>query len=248
MKCLWRKWSWASFSNPYIASPTSQLILQSSSASPTSQLILQPFLCFIYVTGTSFTSPGEPPVCLCSAFLLGNCNSRIKKCNGNILIFLTWLYSQGYNIYVLPIQSLPFIYHLLPNVWKAACTIRASIFVDVPYWPPFSTDKFISCVVSGPSQWFFHFGEEIVIAGIHIGWVRWMFQNLPLPAAQEVRDSSSATPYIVMKNDGIVYHQMASCSSESMRLRSLRQSERTTARDPVQHKRWTYPCYMAEHQ
>ena len=37
----------------------------------------------------------------------------------------------------------------------------------------------------------------------------------------------------------------------SMRLRSLRQSERTTARDPVQHKRWTYPCYMAvntEHQ
>ena len=38
---------------------------------------------------------------------------------------------------------------------------------------------------------------------------------------------------------------------ESMRLRSLRQSERTTVRDPVQHKRWTYPCYRAvntEHQ
>ena len=33
--------------------------------------------------------------------------------------------------------------------------------------------------------------------------------------------------------------------NESMRLRSLRQSERTTARDPVQHKRWTYPCYRA---
>ena len=29
---------------------------------------------------------------------------------------------------------------------------------------------------------------------------------------------------------------------ESMQLRSLRQSERTTARDPIQHKRWTYPC------
>ena len=38
---------------------------------------------------------------------------------------------------------------------------------------------------------------------------------------------------------------------ESMRLRSLHQSERSTTRDPVQHKRWTYPCYRAvnlEHQ
>ena len=38
---------------------------------------------------------------------------------------------------------------------------------------------------------------------------------------------------------------------ESMRLQSLHQSERTTARDPVQLKRWTYPCYRAvntEHQ
>ena len=30
---------------------------------------------------------------------------------------------------------------------------------------------------------------------------------------------------------------------ESMRLRSLCQSERTTARDLVQHNRWIYPCY-----
>ena len=38
---------------------------------------------------------------------------------------------------------------------------------------------------------------------------------------------------------------------ESIRLRSLRQNERTTARGPVLHKRWTYPCYRAvnmEHQ
>ena len=28
----------------------------------------------------------------------------------------------------------------------------------------YSTDKFISCVVPGPSQWFFNFGEEIIIA------------------------------------------------------------------------------------
>ena len=41
--------------------------------------------------------------------------------------------------------------------------ISASIFVDVLYWPPYSMDKFISCVVLRPLQWFFHFGEEIVI-------------------------------------------------------------------------------------
>ena len=32
-----------------------------SVASPTSQLILQPFFRFSYVTGSSLTSPGEPP-------------------------------------------------------------------------------------------------------------------------------------------------------------------------------------------
>ena len=38
---------------------------------------------------------------------------------------------------------------------------------------------------------------------------------------------------------------------EFMQLQSLRQSERTTARDSVQHTRWTYPCYRVvstEHQ
>ena len=56
---LWRRWSdkrvgiWgrASFSNLYIASPTSQLILQ-------------PFRCFTYVTRTLLTSLGEPPMVL----------------------------------------------------------------------------------------------------------------------------------------------------------------------------------------
>ena len=51
------------------------------------------------------------------------------------------------------------IYHLLPNVWKASYTISASIFVDVPYWPPYSTNKLISCVVQSVSQWYFLFGE-----------------------------------------------------------------------------------------
>ena len=62
------------------------------------------------------------------------------------------------------LYSHPLIYHLLTNVWKASYTITASIFVDVPYWSPCSTDKFISCVVPDPPHWFFHFGDEIVLS------------------------------------------------------------------------------------
>ena len=78
-----------SFSNPSVALPTSQLILQpfrcftyvtvhyptlpslylrhssfsnAFAASPTSQFILQPFFRFTYVTSSSFNSPGEPPM------------------------------------------------------------------------------------------------------------------------------------------------------------------------------------------
>ena len=46
-----------SFSNPSVASPTSQLILQ-------------PFFHLSYVTGFSLTSPGEPP--MCTMLLLGD--------------------------------------------------------------------------------------------------------------------------------------------------------------------------------
>ena len=173
--------------------------------------------------------------------------------------------------FMYPQYSRPLIYHLLPNVWKVSYTISASIFV--PYWPPYSTDKFISCVVLGPSQWFFHFGEEIVIAWTHIGWVQWMFQHLPLPAEQDVHDSSGVTPYIVMKNDGVLYYQVSisperwtitisspkwnnHCEGPGTHKRwtspcyravnmEHQQSERTTVRDPVQHKRWTCPCCRA---
>ena len=37
-------------------------ISNSSAASPTSQFILQPFFRFSYVTGSSLTTPGEPPM------------------------------------------------------------------------------------------------------------------------------------------------------------------------------------------
>ena len=73
--------------------------------------------------------------------------------------------SQEYNIYSMYLQySRPLIYHRLPNVWKVSYTISAPISLDVPYWPHYSMDKFISCVVTVPSQWFFHFGGEIVIS------------------------------------------------------------------------------------
>ena len=42
------------------------------------------------------------------------------------------------------------IIHLMPNVWKGSYTISASTYVNVPYWPPYSMDKFIFCVLFGP--------------------------------------------------------------------------------------------------
>ena len=52
----------SSFSNISVALPTSHLILQYFRASPMLQLILQYLFRFSYVTGSSFTSPGEPPM------------------------------------------------------------------------------------------------------------------------------------------------------------------------------------------
>ena len=78
---------------------------------------------------------------------------------------------------------------LAPN-WDLS-TANLTWSLSVLYWLSYSTEKFIFCVLPGPLQWFFDFGEEFVMAWTHIGWVRWMFQNPPLPAAQEVRDNSS---------------------------------------------------------
>ena len=82
----------------------------------------------------------------------------------------------------------PLIYHLLLNVWEELYTISMSIFVDDLYWSSYSRDKSISCLAPNPHLWSFHIGEEILITWTHIGWVWWMFQNRPLPVAQEVRD------------------------------------------------------------
>ena len=95
--------------------------------------------------------------------------------------------------------SRPLIYYLLQNLWKTSYTSCASIFADVLYWSPYSTDKFISYVVPGPSHWFFHFGEEILITWTQIGWVHWMIHNLLLPAALEAHESSGVTPCMLWR-------------------------------------------------
>ena len=88
-------------------------------------------------------------------------------------IFDMALFTGVQHLYTLNIVS-PLIYHLFPKVSKASYTIGASIFVDVQYLLPYSKDKLISCIVPGPSQWFFHFGEELIISWTQIGWVRRM--------------------------------------------------------------------------
>ena len=83
---LWSRWSdgklrHSSFSNPSLASPTSQLILQ-------------PFFCFSYVTGFSPTSPGEPPMICCISmrkFLRGIRSVSFWDCSSFKLQLTKWL-------------------------------------------------------------------------------------------------------------------------------------------------------------
>ena len=128
----------------------------------------------------------------------------------------------------------------------ASYTISESIFVNVPYWPPYNTYKFISCVVPGPSQWFLHFGEEIVTA-----WTQEKTTTLdgiePHHSSWQCKESHRCCCHgplapLAMGDSGT---STVLTRYESMQLRSLPQSERTTARDPVQHKKWTYLCYRA---
>ena len=148
-------------------------------------------------------------------------------------------------------SSRSLIYHFFRNVCKAPYTISASIFVYVPYWPPYSTDKFNSCVVPGPSQWFFLLWRKD----------RNRMDSYRVSTA-DVPEASIASgargPWQQQQCDTLHCHEEwwgsvppSVFSPESMRLRSLRQSEITTVRDPVQYKRWTQPCYRAvntEHQ
>ena len=105
-------------------------------------------------------------------------------------------------------------------------TTTASIFIDVPYWPSCSTDESISCVVPHPSLWFFHFGEEIVIA--------WTQEKTTTPGGTEPHYSSrqwkeshhcchGPLAPLAMGESGT---SSVLTRYESMWLRSLRQSEK----------------------
>ena len=54
---------------------------------------------------------------------------------------------------------------------NSAVGLHWNTHTHILYWPLYSAGKFISCVIPCPVQWFFHFGEEILIAWNHIGWV-----------------------------------------------------------------------------
>ena len=153
---------------------------------------------------------------------------------------------RGTTFMYLQYSRLPLIYHLLPNVWKASYTISTSIFVDVPYWPAYITDKFISCVVPGLSQWFFHFGEEMESHGLRRKQQRLVVQDTIIFLDNERSHTAAAVTerlrrwkWEILEN--LPYSpDMSSCDYEL-----FHQSERTTARDPIKYKRWTYPCYRA---
>ena len=61
-------------------------------------------------------------------------------------------------------------------------------------------DKFISCVTPGPSQWFFNFGEAIIITWTH------------RVSMMDVPESPIASENIVIKIDGVLYQQVSSFS------------------------------------
>ena len=139
----------------------------------------------------------------------------------------------------------PFTYHL-PNVWKVWYTNSVSNFVDIPYWPPYSTDKLSYCVVPGSSQWFFHFGEEIVTE-----WTQQKTATLvgtdPHHSSWQCKESHRYCCHgiLVPMTMGDSGTSTVLTRYKPLPFRSLRQSERNTARDLIQHRIWTYPCYRA---
>ena len=169
------------------------------------------------------------------------------KSNGNSSIFLTWLnhrvqHSCTFNT-VVPLMTFCQMFGR-----RRSPSARPSLLI-------FRTDSPKARISSCPVLYrVLRSGSFTLAMNYHgFGWVWWMFQNLPLPAVQEVQ--TAAAVWLL----ALSWRMMGFCTIKCrsffspwiMWLRSLRQSEKTTVRDPVQHMRWTYLCYRAvnkEHQ
>ena len=242
-----------SFSNPFVALPTSQLILQPFSvASPTSYFILQPFFHFSYVTSSSLNSPGEPPMI--------EKEKSFAWMKRIIYIVSGWVW-----LTLRCEMRLSFTKSSSSNNMKNLCFgINGFIFVS-------STFLYLSYSTKTPrNPWKLHLNFLCRWSLSSVTNLIWRFpknftswtrnplemygsyrvSTVDVPEFPIANCARGVTPCIVMKNDGVL-HQVSTFSPESMRLWSLCQSERTTARDLVQHKRLTYPCSWAlntEHQ
>ena len=109
----------------------------------------------------------------------------------------------GYNIYVPSILSLPLFITFLQMIGRRPTPSARPCLLMFRIGRPIKLMNSSHMLSRVPHSGSFTFGEEIVNAWTNIGWIRLIFQNLLLPAAQEFRDSSSdMTPCIVMKNDG----------------------------------------------
>ena len=157
--------------------------------------------------------------------------------NDNSSIFLTWLYSQRYNVYVTSIQSSPYLSYF--SLMFGRCrtpTVRLSLLlfrIDCPI-VHISTSLVLCRVFRCGS---FTLPKRSWSHGLRRKRRHLVVQN-PISLNDNVRSHTSATM-------GGSVTSSVHTRYGSIRLRSLRQSERTTARDRVQHKGWTFPCYRA---
>ena len=119
-----------------------------------------------------------------------------------------------------------------PSINFTNCPSSAHLFfIYGLYWPPYSTNKFISCVIPG---------------SLAVALSLWRRDHNRMDSGENddtqfIHDNARSHTAAVTDLLRLWQWEILELTRyESMRLRSLRLSERTTARDTVQHKRWIY--------
>ena len=138
----------------------------------------------------------------------------------------------------------PLIYHPFPNVWKVSYTISAPIFVDVPFWPPHSTDKFI-----------FHLLCCTGSIAVLISLCR--EDRNRMDSGENNGTWWYRTPSFVMTIQGVTpLLSRTSCATGNERFWNIHLTHpiwlhaittyspkwKNHYENPVHHKRWSYPC------